>query len=266
MNGIIIGNFNPITLSDIEKVKKERKKHKLDVVYFMLKDDGQQNLVDLKKILAISISPYKKFKIIDTLPKEELYSISEDSLTQSLVRKGDFKYISKPVRSYIMKKGLYCNSIIASMLKENRFNHSISVANTCVEIAKYHNIDLHKAYIAGIYHDIAKNLSIQDSQFYINIEKPYELTYPAAVWHQYIGYYLLKRYYCLTDKSILKAIRHHCLGDDRSDLSKLLFVCDKIEPTRKYDTTSLIKLAKKDLNKAYDVVKKQHQDFVKKGN
>ena len=48
MNGIIIGNFNPITLSDIEKVKKERKKHKLDVVYFMLKDDGQQNLVDLK--------------------------------------------------------------------------------------------------------------------------------------------------------------------------------------------------------------------------
>ena len=77
---------------------------------------------------------------------------------------------------------------------------------------------------------------------------------------------MLKRYFCLTDKSILKAIRHHCLDDDRSDLSKLLFVCDKIEPTRKYDTTSLIKLAKKDLNKAYDVVKKQHQDFVKKGN
>ena len=48
MNGIIIGNFNPITLSDIEKVKKERKKHKLDVVYFMLKDDGKQNFIDLK--------------------------------------------------------------------------------------------------------------------------------------------------------------------------------------------------------------------------
>ena len=152
MNGIIIGNFNPITLSDIEKVKKERKKHKLDVVYFMLKDDGQQNFLDLKKILSISISPYKKFKIIDTLPKEELYSISEDSLTQSLVRKGDFKYISKPVRSYIMKKGLYCKSIIASMLKENRFNHSISVATTCVEIAKYHNIDLHKNPTSNILH------------------------------------------------------------------------------------------------------------------
>ena len=93
MNGIIIGNFNPITLSDIEKVKKERKKHKLDVVYFMLKDDGQQNFLDLKKILSISISPYKKFKIIDTLPKEAGQHRRIDSVFFRYVRIKEMNHI-----------------------------------------------------------------------------------------------------------------------------------------------------------------------------
>ena len=54
---------------------------------------------------------------------------------------------------------------------------------------------------------------------------------------------------------MLKAIRHHCLGDDSDTYSKLIFVADKLDPLRNYDSSKEIEIACKDLNKAFKIVK-----------
>ena len=41
-------------------------------------------------------------------------------------------------------------------LSEDRFKHTMGVAETAKELAKVYNCDCEKAYFAGLLHDIAK--------------------------------------------------------------------------------------------------------------
>ncbi len=44
-------------------------------------------------------------------------------------------------------------------LKEDRYNHVISVKETAIKLAEKYNIDVYKAKIAALCHDCAKNMS-----------------------------------------------------------------------------------------------------------
>lgn len=52
--------------------------------------------------------------------------------------------------------------IIRPLLKPKRFEHSLNVAQQAVLLAKRHGEDEDKAYVAGILHDICKNMSQQE--------------------------------------------------------------------------------------------------------
>ncbi len=265
MNGLFTGDFDPITIADIQIARKIKKEKNLEYVYFYLHKEGQTDYDCRLEMLKRMIKPYRKFKILEkTIQKNACIVIEENKQVQKAVRQGNFQYIPKYIRSYIMEKGLYCRSIIQTQLKESRYLHSLSVAELAKRIAKTNQLDEEKAYLIGIYHDIAKNLSVQDNKTYISIYKPYEKDYPQAVWHQYIGYYLLKHYYCLKDKDMLKAIRHHCLGDDDSPYSQLIFVADKLDPSRGYDSSKEIALALQNLKNGFATVKLQNENYLKK--
>ena len=49
--------------------------------------------------------------------------------------------------------------IIKSMMGEDRYNHSISVAEYAVKLAKKYGADFKKANIVGLLHDITKEMS-----------------------------------------------------------------------------------------------------------
>ncbi len=48
--------------------------------------------------------------------------------------------------------------LIKNTLSEYRYNHSICVADRARELAKKHGADENKAYLAGILHDITKEM------------------------------------------------------------------------------------------------------------
>lgn len=263
--------FDPITKNHIKTAKKVLKQENADLVCFYIDVTGNDDIYHREKMIKLAIGPYRKFVYINNYQrlmkrnKENQYFFvtDEESDKQSaLLKAGNLAVVKKKVRSYIFNNGIYAREIMSSYLSKNRFKHCLSVADLCLKIARGNRLDEYKAYLIGLYHDIAKDFSKEELLRYMNIEKPYELQYSHKVWHQYVGYYYLKHHCHLKDKEMLKAIRHHCLGDDNGIYSKLIFVADKLDPTRDYDSAVEIEIACRDINRAFETVKKQNREYL----
>ena len=67
----------------------------------------------------------------------------------------------------------------------------------------------------------------------------------------------------VADPEILDAIKYHTTGRKKMGwLEKLVFVSDKIEPTRPYDSSSLIKAMYEDFEKGFITVLKANREFL----
>lgn len=120
---------------------------------------------------------------------------------------------------------------------EKRFKHSLRVAETAERLAINYGIDTNKAYLAGLIHDCAKyNEEFYISKYNINLS-----TYPVAsikdpVLHSFLGAEIAKKVYNINDGDILEAIKYHTTGRPAmSDLEKIIFIADAIEPGRDFD-------------------------------
>jgi len=130
-------------------------------------------------------------------------------------------------------------------LDAERFEHSIGVAETAVELAERFGLDKEKAYCAGLLHDCAKCMSKEKSLEIINRYIPVEeceLINPKT-YHAPVGVYVAKKEFGINDDEILSAIRWHTIGKlNMSDFDKIIFVADKIEPrTRPIEYINRIK-------------------------
>ena len=136
---------------------------------------------------------------------------------------------------------------------EKRFKHSLRVAETAVKLADNYGLEPKKAYLAGLIHDCAK----YNEEAYI---KKYNIDfsiYPVSsikdpVLHSFLGAEVAKKVYNIYDRDVLKAIEYHTTGrPDMSDLEKIIFIADAIEPARDFEGIDKIrKLAFENLNKA----------------
>ena len=126
---------------------------------------------------------------------------------------------------------------LKEMLSEHRYNHSIGVMNKAVELAKVYGVDEDKAALAGLTHDIAKNISDEEA-FRIaeknNIVIDNFIKANPKLIHGKIGAILAKQNYGL-DEQIQKAIEFHTeTTPDMDMLGKIIYVADKIDETRTY--------------------------------
>ena len=130
-------------------------------------------------------------------------------------------------------------------LDEERFEHSLGVAETSIELAKRFNLDVDKAYTAGLLHDCAKCMpkdkQLQIMNSYLNVEEC-EMISPKT-FHAPVGAYCAEKEFGITDSEILSAIRWHTIGKlDMTDFEKIIFIADKIEPrTRPAEYINTIK-------------------------
>ena len=287
--GLIIDKFDPITSTILDQVNQYRKKLHLDEVWFFVLDENADcDLSYRNKMVEKTIVPYRKYYLADlndfnliekriykqlSLKQNKYYSnadlkgvekIEIDFSSSKEVKKGNFNSLKNSIRSYIMDNGIYCEMILSSLLPEKRFRHSVSVARLSAKIAESNGLDSKLAYLIGMYHDIAKKVSKEEMEKIINDNDAYESSYSPPVWHQYVGMYLLKHTYKWNSKVGLKAVRHHCLGDDKDPYSIIVYLADKLDPLRDYDSSKEIELACKDLNMAYKVVKSQQEEYLLK--
>ena len=154
--------------------------------------------------------------------------------------------------TYDLKK--YENEI-RERIGEKRFLHTIRVKDTAVKLAKIHDVDVEKAEIAGFLHDCAK---IRDKKDLIkkakenNLLLTKEMMKAPQIIHSYLGALFAREFYGIDDEDILNAISYHTTGrPNMSDLEKIIFLADYIEPLRNFDGVERAReLANNDLDAA----------------
>lgn len=140
-------------------------------------------------------------------------------------------------------------------LLENRYNHTLGVVDTAIDLANIHGEDCNKAEIAALAHDVAKNMKIEALKKAIdeeNIILTTDENNTQEIWHAIVGPILGRRIFEIEDEEILNAMRWHTTGkENMTKLEKIIYLADMIEPSRQFKGVDEIRLeAKVDLDKA----------------
>jgi nicotinate-nucleotide adenylyltransferase len=115
---------------------------------------------------------------------------------------------------------------VRRMLPVGRFLHSRNVALTACALAARFGVNEDDAFLAGIAHDMAKELS-------------------TPLEHGKMAAEMLEKSFGVTSHDVLEAVRSHTEGKPgMGDLAKIVYIADKIEPRRKTVDPRLRELCK----------------------
>ena len=181
-----------------------------------------------------------------TVPMD-LLAVSSTEIRSALASGGMPEHLDVSVLEYCQCKGLYGASGridridswiegLFSSLKPRRFAHSLGVAYTAKRLAKLHGIDPLKAEQAGLLHDCAKSLPLQEMQR-IAVENALTddqaILASGALLHSLVGAWVAENRYGMKDPDVLEAIRYHNTGlAGMSRLAVCVCLSDSIEPLR----------------------------------
>jgi len=136
---------------------------------------------------------------------------------------------------------------LKTLLTEHRYIHSLGVVETAVKMAQTFGADVEKAEMAALLHDCAKQIPHLEQ---LSLCKKYQIPLDEVkekelgLLHAELGAYMAEHEFGISDKEVLDAIRYHTLGrENMSDLEKILYLSDIIEPNRK-DFEGLAELRK----------------------
>lgn len=163
-----------------------------------------------------------------------------------------------------------------SYLKENlskkRYNHSVNVANAAVKLAERFDVDKDKAYIAGLVHDTAKELPVDEQldlvmKSQLNVSEVEKKSTP--LFHAIAGAELIQSLFDIHDTDIINAVRYHTVAcKDMPKLAQIIYLADLISDDRDYkDVKKMRKYCEQSLEKGMvEALKFSISDSVKKEN
>ncbi len=214
-------------------------------------------LVYKRKGSNLATNNINTFKmLVITGPKREVSSTA--------IRHGENIDVPSPVLEYLVRNKLYFSGQIAKRMSNKRYLHSVEVAKLSRLIALSNNLDPLPAFLAGLYHDIGKE--VPEAKTMAIMEKYYAkyLDLPAWSYHSFVGEYISKKEFNVTNKDILRAIRFHTTaGAKMKKLDKILYAADKIEPTRDFDSSELIAAMLANVDQGFVTVLKANIDYFK---
>ena len=172
--------------------------------------------------------------------------------------------VPAPVAAYIRERGLYlCDyseaqilEKLRGMITERRFAHTLGAAETAERLAPGCGVDVHRARLAGLLHDCAKSMPLEEMRALVTEGLPDTDAAELAsrqILHAPAGMLLARDLFGVRDPSILSAIRKHTVGaGDMSPMDALIYVSDFIEPGREPfpGLDKARKLAEKDIYQA----------------
>lgn len=127
--------------------------------------------------------------------------------------------------------------ILQKRLTEKRYTHVLRVAETAKTMALRFQIDERKAEQAALFHDIAKCMDKVELRNILERENddPRLLRFHHELWHGPVGAIIARDEFDIKDTDVLHAVRYHTTGRAAmSDLEKLIYVADMIEPGRAF--------------------------------
>ncbi len=271
----------------IDTLKEIRSVYKDDEIYLILGSDMFFSIKDFKcsseifKMCTLCVVPrraqetdcireYASFLrnigasvvVLDIAPIE----ISSTQVRERLKSNRDIsKFLPGNVEQYIREKRLYglggeylikeYKSILSKLLDKNRYSHSIKVSEKAIYLAKKYGVDVRKAELAGLLHDITKQMP--DKEHLIMFEK-YNIKLSdielknKKLWHAISGALYIKNILKIDDEDIMNSVRYHTTGrENMSELEKIIFVADFISDDRVFNGVETIReIAEDNLDKA----------------
>ena len=253
----------------IRTIQELQKRYPNDQFSFLIGDDQAAQFdkwKDSETLLKIAnFYIFSRFENPVVHPGMQSIQMDLINVSSTDIRQGKKRYLlDKMVKRYIGEHYLYLEECVKQCMGEKRYRHSQSVASLCVALAKAHHLNEKKAYAMGITHDICKQMDVEKATIWMRHYLPSKMSEAYAIWHGYIGADYVKRYLYIHDKDVISAIYHHVLGDKTTPYDSILFVADKLDPSRGYDSSEQIALCKKDLNRGFLRVKQEQEAYLRK--
>lgn len=135
--------------------------------------------------------------------------------------------------------------IIKPMMGERRFKHCVNVSIEAVRLAQKYGADPDKAAVAGVLHDITKEVDFEKQLQIIesgdiiltDVEKS-----TNKLWHAISGSVYVQKELGITDPDIINAIRYHTTARaGMSKLEKVIFLADFTSAERDYPDVDVIR-------------------------
>ncbi len=203
----------------------------------------------------------------DNIKKYKMVEIDGGGIEVSSTAIRELKSFELPidVLLYIVEHNLYKGmEILNKTLSPHRLAHSKEVAKVAYQIAESNNMDEPvRAFIAGLFHDLGKDIDKKLEQKIMEEHFPDLLDFPKFAFHQFTGSILVQEMFEIHDEEIIEAIKYHSTGSgNMSKLAKIIYAADKIEPTRGYDSSNYINAMKKDIDEGFKIVLQANKDFL----
>ena len=136
---------------------------------------------------------------------------------------------------------------IRDKLTDKRYHHSVCVAEEAWRLALLYGADAETAYLAGLLHDIAKEMKKREqlqkmAEFGIILDTV-EKNVPK-LWHARLGAILIEREFSVNDPALLNAVRYHTTARAGMALiEKILYLADFISADRQFDGVEEVRQA-----------------------
>lgn len=251
---IIKDCFNPIFTKHIQEALKHKP------VYFYV--EPGENYEMRIRMVKIALKPYRKLHLISKLPMEYEEIVIDTKAEMALFMQGEFRVLNKGVKNFIVSNGLYLDKIILKYCHGRRLTHVLSMTNLACEIANWHHVDVNKVYVAAMMHDVYKQHDNSDCRRLMEKYFPNHLDKAEALYHQYLGAHFIYHKMRIYDKDIYNAIYGHTTGECLSKIGMIIYIADKIDPSRGYDISRQLAVVKRNLYAGFKLVKKESLEYI----
>lgn len=260
---VLILPFDPVTKSEIRAARALVRNEHLPALCLCPAEDGVLPKTQRLDLLKAAVRPYRKLQAAD-VPAKNCRRLDGGGLDaeEAQIRSGRFDLAASGTAGILLARKAYLESILDARCSGHRADHSRSVAEVCVQLAQAHGIDPGLAWQAGMLHDITKHMDPDEAEALMRIYWPEQMSLSPKIWHCFTAVTWLRQNLGLYDQRVLNAIWHHTLGDGQSDLDRILYIADKIEPTRGYDTSAELALSLKNLKQGAQLVKARQQSYL----
>lgn len=255
---ILKDRFDPVLAEHMFEIKR----HKKIGVY--IEDTG---IVEKKARIAMvkkAIAPYRHAVIVDKIMAEDEIISLDLTKAYEQIYQGELYRLAPKIRWYILKRGLYLDKIVENHNHGKRLAHVHSMCALALQIARWHHVDEAQVKICALMHDIYKQADKQSCQQLMAAYFPQYVAQDPALYHQYLGAWFMRHRLGINDRKMYEAIMYHTTGEKTSQLAMIIFIADKLDPSRGYDVSHQLAVVKNNLKAGFELVKKEQIAYITK--